>query len=1208
MKWTDEQQNAILSPVSNLLVTAAAGSGKTAVMAERILTRITGDNPTDVDKMLIVTYTNAAASEIRARIMQKITEELEKEKSDNLARQLVLIANASICTIHSFCLDIIRSNFNALQIDPNVKIGAESDINLLKKNALDNVLEKYYVQKDEVFLKTVRCYTQKNDTALVEMINKLHRFALSMPDGFIWLDNAVHNCINDVGKCCTELKKIAAGRAKILADEYQRRVLNVVMSDESFKPYVEKYKNEYALILAASDKKMSYDMLYNAFSVKFPTVRSDKADAQVKEYISGYRDKIKKDFKKIQGDCMPANRENAVKCMREIKPMILTLVNIVKDYENEFLRLKSEKGLIDFTDFEHMALKLLRDDNGNPTEIAKITGEKYDEIYIDEYQDCNNIQEEIFKMISGANRGKPNIFAVGDMKQSIYKFRDANPKMFKDKCIKYPDYVKGEYQGECKIRLNANFRSHPKILNAVNTIFTQIMSEEMGELDYDDTEMLKPKSDIYINRTSVYDKPEVCIIDKNVSLNENAESDEEFDLSSCETEALYAAERINELIKCDDFTVYDKNTQTFRHAQYRDFAVLMRGTKSGADIFAGVFEQAGIPFFSDVGGGYFDTPEVDGLLNMLTAIDNPLDDIALVSMMRHPVYGFNDTELAKIRTVNIKTYYYNAIKLYIKDIENNQQQNTVNPDSLYYKARHFIAETDALYKKSRYMSTEEFLSELINITDYFAYLGTLTNSRVRKSNIKSLIYKAKMFEKSNYRGIYNFISYIKSIKERREDSDSAKILNENDDVVRIMSIHKSKGLEFPVVFLVRTASKFNDKDYSKGGILTDKEIGIGLDYVNYERRISYPTVTKLACKENIKRAALSEEMRVLYVALTRAREKLIVTGVVKNADEYVDNMASAVSTQPNRFDPEFAASAKCMFDWIVMSVIRHKSVNIADKSAFKEIIDDNSVFDVKVVTSFNLSNTQQNNVTLDIMDECKDTSAGILNCIEYQYDYIDMSQIPRNISVSELKRMALEEKNADYIFSGPNFAAPAFADGNKNTGKISGAKYGTLIHFIMEKLDFKNCTDEAHIKAQLDNMLKSQYINEAEYEAVPVKSIYGFFKSRLGQNMVKHSDKLYKEFQFKYLMGANEIYDNVSANDDIIVQGIIDAFYIDDDGQAVLIDYKTDRVITTPDEIAEKYRAQIKYYSIALERTLEKKVKKKFIYLFDTDTLYEFDD
>ena len=1197
MNWTTEQRQAIEAPVGNILVTAAAGSGKTAVMAERILKRITAENGTDADRMLVVTYTNAAASELKERIMSRITKELEISDSENLRRQLVLINNADICTIHSFCLDIIKNNFTKLDIDPNVKIGNENDINILKEQALDNVLEKHYAQKDDVFLELVKSYTSRDDTALCDMINKIHRFAKSIPDGEKWLDESVEKLNCDNNPCFEILKDAAQSEIKTLASRYKIRVLNFVKSDESFKPYIDKYETEYNIINASATGDLSYDELCSRLDVKFPVIQARDASPDGKEYINPYREQIKKAFKQVAEKYVPISIEETKKCFEHIKPLAAMLCNIVKEYECEFLALKKEKGLIDFTDFEHFALKILTNSDGTRSAFADEVMNRYDEIYIDEYQDCNSIQHKIFEIIGGANCGKHNIFAVGDMKQSIYKFRDANPRLFKEKCEAYPLYEDANFKPEAKILLNANFRSNSGILDTVNTVFAQLMSENAGELEYDNTQALNSGSDVYNSPEAEKPCVDLCIIQKP---DDGADSDQSEKDSLLE--ARYIASRIRDMVK-QNAVVYDKSDNDFRQIRYSDIVVLMRSLKVNIPYFEQAFEEFGIPYYTDSGGGYFNTYEVDVLLNMLMAVDNPLDDISLVSMMHNGIFDFTDNELAKIRTAFQKGYFYDALIEYLK-VHRNEEE--FEPESLYNKIKSFVSTLDNLYEKSRELSTEEFLCELIDQTDYFEYLSTFTNYQMRKSNVKALIYKAKTFESNNYKGIYNFINYIESIKNKGDKTDSAKILNENDDVVRIMSIHKSKGLEFPVVFMARSSAGFNDADYAKTNILLDKELGIGIDYVNYSRRISYPTPLKLACRHSIKTATLSEEMRVLYVAMTRAREKLIITGVKKDVGEYIESIAELVYDQSYKLDSGVVNKAKCMLDWLVMSAVRCSNIKLDLDAYFKCEIKDNNVLNIIKADAVIPEDFEQDEPFEEFFENFSKIDDDLLKKLEYEYEYSDMGAIPRNISVTELKKMALKnmEDEGDYVnlFRSSELKKPAFLSENS---EITGATYGTLMHYIMEKLDFSNADTDVKIKEQIESLVSGGYISKAEFDAINIHGIYSFFKTDLGKAMQAHSKSLKKEFSFKYLLDANEIFDNVSKDDSIVVQGIIDAFYLDENDEAVIVDYKTDKVLVSPEETANKYAEQLKYYAIALSKTIGKKVAKKYIYLFDKGVTVE---
>ena len=1186
--WTKDQSNAIYAPVGDILVTAAAGSGKTAVMVERIINRIVGENPTPVDRMLVVTYTNAAAAEIKERIMSEIIKKLDEKEDENLKKQLVLLNNASICTIHSFCLDVVRNNFNELGIDPDVKIGNANDLDIYMQKAVDKVMDSHYESEDRDFMRLIRAYSGKTDESLVSILLKIYRFSRSIPNSEEWLDSLVA----DENKIKEKYLAILLDKAKSLCQRSVNlydKILRICETDNHLSSFADRFAEEREPAYNAI-KADNWDDMYSALQYKFKTLslkrgKNEDIDIGLCEYVKALRDEAKEYQKKVLTDIITDIEHNLIEDMIKQNVYILKIVELVKEISYEYTQIKSEKSVIDFSDFEHLCLKALSN-NGRQTEAAVRLMNKYDEIYIDEYQDCNTIQEEIFRHISGANADRPNVFVVGDMKQSIYKFRDANPQLIKNKSDTYELYREDEFLPRSKIVLNMNFRSRPEVLSCVNSVFRQLMTVGAGELDYTEEEYLYHGCNAYTETIPDNLSADVVIIDgasvSDYEEYDGAVSDKE-EYGSMYSEAVYIAGRIKEMINNPEYRVYDKKTDSYRNIEYRDIVILMRSLKANTNAFNEVFERAGIPLFSDV-KGYFQSAEISFIMDLLKVIDNPTDDIPLASVMRHPVIGFSDNELVQIRYFSKKTSYYKALKA-ASDAEWSGKK----------KCKWFLLLLKNAYEKSRYMSVNELLGYIIEEIDYMTYLGTVENSDIAKSNIKMLFYKAKTFESNNFRGIFNFVNYIDLIKNHSGDDDSAKTLGENDNVVRVMSIHKSKGLEFPVVFLAKTFSEFNMRDLSASAVL-HKDYGIALKIVDLERRITYPSAAKKALRIVGETELLSEELRVLYVALTRAREKLIITGYAKDADKKIRNTEHLIDNEGETLSPDAVLCGKCYMDWILMAVLRNITCNFDTES--DKFISDSSSFNCCIIAEDSLSLPQGEAEVCDFDTVFKEEyNEELYSRLEYVYPYSRLSSVPRNVSVTELKKMAMSEnEDAGSIFSKSSLALPEFM---KETSALTGAARGTLVHLIMQKLDFMN-SDIDGVRAQLDELCTKGVVSEKELETISAAEISAFVSSPLGTMICKNYSRFYREFSFKYLMRADEIYKDIECDDEIIVQGVIDGFFEEENGDIVLFDYKTDKVVTTSADIASRYSEQLRYYSIALEKLLGKRVSERYIYLFDT--------
>lgn len=1183
--WTNEQQNAIDAPIGDIIVTAAAGSGKTAVMVERIISRLTGENPVDADKILVVTFTNAAAAEIKARIMKQIIAEIDKGAGETLKRQLVLLNNADICTIHSFCLNVVRSNFNKLNIDPNVKIGKASDLELMRKKALDDVFEQHYDSGDEVFLRLVRAYGGRSDDAVADMVSKLGAFSKSLPNSKEWLNDLSSSAKHTAELIIPVVLDYAVKKCAEASAVYDRLIklcdLNPEFAD--LKGFFELEK----LPVQKAAQATTWGELYNSLSaVNYATLRlAQLKDKSLADMVKTLREKAKNMVKNLMKTYVNTDETGAMHDIELQQPYVAKLCELALECDERYAAAKKEKSLIDFSDFEHLCLAALRDGD-KPSETALALSEKYEEIYIDEYQDCNSVQEEIFKLISGAHTGRPNIFAVGDMKQSIYKFRDADPKLFKAKCDTYPDYERGERKPQSKISLSMNFRSRAEVLACVNSVFAQVMSEDMGELEYGESERLRFGSTCYKETIDDNKSADVVLIEKSGAPSDEAgaETDEEKREYGREyAEGVYAAGRIKEMIADPEYRVFDKKLNGYRHIEYRDIVILMRSANSHSAAYSDVFSAAQIPVFTDV-GGYFGSREIDFLLNVLKIIDNPLDDIPLAAVMRHPVVGFGDNELAQIRLSHKKGRFYDALCA-----------EAQHDGDLGEKCRSFAQLLTGLYEDSKYKSVAEILRDVLAATDYMTYLCTLGDAEKATANVRMLFHKADEFESNNFKGIFNFVNYIESVKQKTKDSDSAKVIGENDNVVRVMTIHKSKGLEFPVVFLSRTGSKFNEKDIN-AKMLLHKQYGIGINIADPDRGITYPSLAKNALKLVMKREMLSEELRILYVALTRAREKLIITAYCDDFTKKIESVEQLLTGEEYRISSDSTSAVSSYIDWILLAVLRNKSCTFAHDDFAGGSFGDGSSFTCIRVSENSLTIDEGESNEEDFCTDTDETDSEVERRMSFVYPHENMISVPRNISVTELKRMAMEEDETVHTLYPTRLSAPSFLSEPK---ALSGAQRGTLVHFIMEKLDFRNA-DERGIKEQLDKMLSDNLLTEAEYNSVDIARAAQFVASDLGAEILRHYDSFEREFAFKYTAPANEIYPDADADDSIIVQGVIDAFFENGDGELVIIDYKTDRIISSPEETAAKYKAQLKYYSEALEKLLKKHVSQRYIYLFES--------
>lgn len=1260
-KWTDEQLLAIETRGKNLLVAAAAGSGKTAVLVERIIKIITDDNnPVDIDKLLVVTFTNAAASEMRERIGDAISKKLEEmPDSKMLQRQLALLNKSNITTIHSFCLDIIKNNFHLIDLDPGFRIGDETECTLIKQDVLIELFEDKYDKEDEGFLNLIEAYcTNRDDERLKEIVLKLYNFSMSGPWPSVWLrEKAQEFNINSLDelekaswyKVLKESLYLDLNNAKNGLDE----AIKICEEDSDLAPYLLTLKPELnGIENAINSLNLNLEQIYKAikdieFAYRIKTVKKGLGDELDKKKVKSLRDDVKKKINQIKGGVFSVSLDETLNGIKNMYPIIKSLTELVIEFSDRYVKKKMERVILDFNDLEHLCLKILtcNDENGEvyASSVAQKFREKFEEVLVDEYQDSNNVQETIMSMVSRKDLDNPNVFMVGDVKQSIYRFRQAKPELFLEK---YNSYSEEDNKKNRKIMLYKNFRSREEVIKGVNFIFKSLMSKTVGELDYTDKEALNLGASYdEINKDNVYfqdnefidlDKIEVSealelhILDKSsdfedgkneINDEDDKENDNEEDLSAVAIEARIIAKRIKELINPSDgkcFMVFDKNLNRYRKITYKDIVILLRSTKNWADTIVEELSFGGIPVYADINTGYFQTIEIRTIMSLLHIIDNPMQDIYTIASMRSPIFAFTSEELADIRILNRDNYFY----LNVKDIAEDVYDERINK-SLKDKCVYFIEKIGSWREKSLYMPIDEFLWYLYSDTSYYGYVGAMVNGIQRQANLRILFQRAKQYEQTSFKGLFNFINFINKLRKSSGDLGTAKILGENEDVVRIMSIHKSKGLEFPVVFLSGCGKQFNLRDINDS-LLFHEELGIGADCIDIKKRIRYTTLQKYAIKKKFELETLSEEMRILYVALTRAKEKLIITGSSSNLQKDIDTCYKAGVKGFNKVIPSELLKQKSYLKWIMTALIKHKDGDILrqGKNEFVEISDDLSSWKINFhkKSDFGTENVEDSiekkNISILSLNYSNfEVDEGIRKRLEFRYKYRDVCSVPSNISVSDIKRAEEEifEPQAENLFSEEkNRKKPKFIMEEKG---LSKAEKGTAMHFVMQKLDLNKVNLLNEIKEQIKNMFEKGLITKDEEESINIFKIQKFFKSNLGQRLLKaykENKQVFRELPFITEIPVKRIekdlIDKIFNNEKLRLQGIIDCFFEEDDG-IVLLDYKTDYVENGKEkEILDKYKVQIDLYTETLERVIGKKVKERYLYLFGIDKEVKYMD
>ena len=1267
VSWTTEQQQVIDLRNRNILVSAAAGSGKTAVLVERIVKIITDKNhPVDIDHLLIVTFTNAAAAEMRERIGNAIEKALDEQPgNEHLLRQLTLIHNAQITTIDSFCLYVVRNHFHEIDLEPNFRIGDEGELKLLREDVLGRVLEQNYEEPSEAFSDFVEGYASgRTDAALNEMILQLYEFSRSYPwpekwlDSFVgiyrienreeldraeWLAPLTEN-ICFVLKDCEQLLKqaLAVTQQDDGPDMYEKAVRSDLEKYESLS----KLTSFCELSVALSDIK--YDRLASS--------RGFEGDPDKLELVKSLREQAKDVVKKLCKQYFFCSLEMMIEQLERTEPMLEEVVRLTKQFADEFAAAKRRKNLVDFHDVEHFALQILVDEE---TEKAKKTAEEFrdtfEEIMIDEYQDSNEVQETLLRSISREERGENNIFMVGDVKQSIYRFRLARPELFMKK---YDSYSLEESTTQ-RIDLHKNFRSREEVLTCTNDIFYKIMARSLGNVEYDAEAALYPGASYPVSADFI---PEILLADSNDELLEDTELTDKKTL-----EAKIVAEEIKHLMKTQPVT--DKAAGTLRAAHYSDIVILLRSLSGWADSLVEVLNENGIPAHTVSSTGYFSTVEVQTVLSMLRLLDNPRQDIPMAAVLRSPMAGLTDEELAVLRLEDGSVPFHEAVLelaegLYeedgqkeISDSEADRKQGRnadgKKEDDIETTAHRKLLKFYKKYRQLRQLVPDTPIHELIEIilreTGYGHYVAAMPAGSRRTANLNMLLEKAAAYEKTSYKGLFHFVRYIDELQKYDVDFGEADMVGENEDVVRIMSIHKSKGLEFPIVIVSGMGKNFNKQD-TRSKMVLHPELGIGLDYMDGKKRIKSPTIAKKAIAKQIELENLGEELRVLYVALTRAKEKLILTGTLKDAAEKVEfyrqqaNLSKAADRPLSYLTREGASG---YLDWILPAVLSY-----GDK------------YPVRIVEAAELvldeveNQLEQNEDLTERIEEIEAADTQLVGQLKQRFSqrYPYQTDILRKnkYSVSELKHRAMREKfEAEQEETIPAFleepvtpTIPLFIqrqekitpDQNVSGQGVQvnrGALRGTAVHRVMECYDF---TSEKSVQEQMDAMEKEEKITADMRTLVKERIVADFVSSETGKRMAlaQRMGALYREKPFvmgfteeeleNYGFGAgaqmieNEVQtenaqqeivlENVSRENHMheedltLIQGIIDVFWIEDDGITVL-DYKTDRV-DTAQELIDRYATQLKLYADALERvfaTRKLKVKEILIYSFRLEKL-----
>ena len=1237
-KWTPAQKSAIDTRDCNVLVSAAAGSGKTAVLVERIISMITDpDKNIDIDRLVVVTFTKAAAAQMKDKIRKALDSMLDENPGDvNLLRQITLLNNAQITTIDSFCLWIIRNHFPEVNLDPGFRIMDEGEKKLIENDVLEDVLEEFYAEADEEFFNLVDAFGMgRDDSGLVSIIDKIYRFSRSNP----WIDEWFDECMkvyDDETYDNPAIKELHDSIINALHDYRDKYNRLVAICSEPAGPaaYTSALQSD---LLGINEMINSQDFgelgrKVRTFSFEALSRKKDAgADPDIKEYIKGQRKLFKDYIGRLNDKIFLKDDEGIFADMQGAGIQIRTLLKVAKVYAKRVSEVKREKGIIDFNDMEHLALSILvKKEDGKLvyTETADKLANRFEEILIDEYQDSNQLQEVILNAVSktrlsGENN---NIYMVGDVKQSIYKFRLACPELFIEK---YDTY--GETGDNVRIELQKNFRSRENVLECANDVFSHIMNKNFSGIGYDES--------VRLNAGFPY--PEYS--DSNYGDDANKSTDVILISSENEEEATtreLEADRLAKLIEgivASGVNVYDADENIYRPAEYRDIVILTRSVTGWADTFADALMDRGIPAYTDSSTGYFSVREIQVILSMLTIVDNPVQEISLAAAMMSYFGGFTAAELGMVRKLgrehadkNTHNNLYEHLKVtaglgeVVAAHGEAIAADDLNIKRMSGKCALFLAKLTEYRDKSSVEPLYDLCWEMIYDSGYYDYVGTMPAGAQRQANLNVLLERAAGYGKSSYSGLFNFLRYIERLKKFDEDFAEGAASLDNENLVRIMSIHKSKGLEFPIVILAGAHKNINFMD-ATAPVLVDQNLGIAVDYVDLERRTKTPTIIKGAMARRIVRESIAEEERLLYVAMTRAREKLIITGVVKDADKTLDKYRGSAEQLAADGMLSFADSEniKNYLD-MIMPVCLMDSDKL--KGSFKVMVDaveDSEADAAETGNSFETGNVTDTDAVKAGEAPDGNNEAGYPSLDELpEYVPADNASSRMKLTVSQLKAMQAEDDSEDNAYMDDsvkeafekeaydeqatdngnrdgqtdsetiaelsNFIIPKFISGEEV--KLAANERGSAYHRVMECLDYSVSVNIEGVKADINRMFETGKMNELQVKSVNPWDINTFVQSDTGRRvanaMNNGSVRREQPFVFEY--------------EGQLIQGIID-LYFEEDGELVLVDYKTDRVMkgeAGEKELVKRYAIQLDYYEKALTQLTGKNVKEKIIYSF----------
>ncbi len=1205
MSWTPQQKKVIDLRDRNILVSAAAGSGKTAVLVERILQRITEkENPINIDQLLIVTFTKAAAQEMRERIGKAIEKKvMEEPENTHLQKQMTLLYNAQITTIDSFCLYVIRNYFHTIDLDPAFRIANEAELTLLRSDVIAELLEEKYDEGKEEFLNFIECYSaSKSDQSIEELILKLYHFSMSNPYPTEWLQERSRDFEHSLNgfeesawmKELLDYVQVILQEALMINEE----AIKLCTQPDGPEPYLQAILSDQEL-LELFRGIQTYEEYYTKFQeLSFTRLSSKKAplvNEEKKELVKALRGQYKDRLSELVEDYFFQSPSEMKQDMERIASPMSVLIDLVLTFIEKLKQAKEESNLVDFSDLEHFALQILihhTETENVPTSAAIDLSEQFEEIMIDEYQDSNNVQELILTSISRERNGEPNLFMVGDVKQSIYKFRLARPELFMEK---YDTYTTEDSKAQ-KIELSRNFRSRAEVLNSVNQIFFKIMRKSLGGIEYTNEVALYPGADYPLAEDITANQTELMVIDMNSDTMDVSEDDiETLELTNRELEARAVAKKIKELIQ-QNYSITDHGE--LRPIRYSDIVVLLRTMSNWSETYVEILNGEGIPCYSETQTGYFQTLEVKTVLNYLRILDNPQQDLPLLSVLYSPLGKLTSNELASLRTLT-PINQEDKKKLSLYDSARYCAKESVGEFS--DKLKKFFEVYDYLSEKVEYLSVHEMIQEIYQATGYDLYCYAMPSGEQRRSNLNMLVQHAITFEQSSFHGLFQFIRYVERLLKYEIDYGEATATGENDNAVRIMSIHKSKGLEFPVVFVGGMGKSFNNMD-AREKIVFHPDLGIGPECIDTIARTKIPTLIKRVIQKKLVLDNLGEELRILYVALTRAKEKLFLIGTVKDAKKEEQKWIQAASLSEEHLMFTTLSKATNYFAFVGPAIV-------GDDSIKTSILSIAQLESIETEEQKQIENKEEE-LTKEQYRESRNEELNkeLLRRISFRYPYQAQAKLPIKTTVSELKKLGNDIEDdmsavLQEIYEEMTVIAtkdPTIPKFIKEPSKLKATDMGTMVHKIMECMCFSNCKTYEDIKQLTQELVSKRLFEQESVDQLSLKLLVPFLSSSLCERMryAEQMGKIFKEQQFVLGVSADQVQEAFSKEEVVLIQGIIDVYFEEEDG-FVLVDYKTDYLEEGQEEVLiQRYHKQMEYYAMAIERLRGKKVKEKIIYSF----------